>query len=83
MRTPSPVAIVGEPTQGAMEETPPAWQNRRLVLERVLKADVEPHREGVPDKEEKETQEHTPSKEQSTPVAEDDVVVLYAGAEKL
>ena len=26
-RTPSPVAIVGEPTQGAAEETPPTWQN--------------------------------------------------------
>ena len=25
--TPSPVTIIGEPTQGAAEETPPTWQN--------------------------------------------------------
>ena len=25
--TPSPVTIIGEPTQGSVEETPPTWQN--------------------------------------------------------
>ena len=68
-RTPSPVAIVGEPTQGAVEETPPTRQNRCLVPERVLEAGAEPHREDPPDEEEKKTQkdENTPSKEQSAP----------------
>ena len=82
-RTPSPVTIIGEPTQGATDETPPAWQNRRLVPECILEADAESHREGTPDQGEKEKQEHIPSKEQSTPTVEDDVVVLYAGAEEL
>ena len=44
------------------------------------------HQEDTPVTEEKKTQkdENTPtSKEQSTPVAEDDVVVLYAGVEDL
>ena len=85
-RTPSPVAIVDEPTQGATEETPPVWQNRHLVPERVLEPEVVPHQEDAPVTEEKKTQkdENTPaSKEQSTPVAEDDVVILYVGVEDL
>ena len=81
--TPSPVTIVGEPTQEATDETPPMRQNRHLVPERILEANAEPHWEGAPDQEEKEKQEHTLSKEQSTPAVEDDVVVLYAGAEEL
>ena len=83
LRTPSPVTIVDELTLGAVEETPPARQNRCLVPERILEADAEPHLEDTPDEEEKETQGHTPRKEQSAPVAEDDVVVLYVGAEEL
>ena len=53
--------------------------------ERVLEADAEPHREDAPDKEEKKTQtdQNASSKEQSTPVAEDDVVVLHVGVEDL
>ena len=51
--------------------------------ERVLEADAEPHREGAPDQEEKEKQEHSLGREQSTPAVEDDVVVLYVGAEEL
>ena len=82
-RTPSPVTIIDEPTQGAAEEIPPALQNRHLVPERILKTNVELHQEHVPDKKEKETQEHTPRKEQSAPAAEEDVVVLYAGTEEL
>ena len=85
-RTPSPVMIIDEPTQRAMEETPPAWQNRRLVPEHILEAGVVLHHEDTPDTEEKKTQkdENTPtSKEQSTPIVEDDVVVLYAGVEDL
>ena len=84
--TPSSVTIIGEPTQGATEETPPAWQNQCLVPERVLEPGVVPHREDTPVTEETKTQkdENTPmSTEQSTPVAEDDVVVLYAGVEDL
>ena len=53
--TPSPVAIVDEPTQRAAEETPPTWQNRCLVPECVLEAGAVPHREDTPDTEEKKT----------------------------
>ena len=77
LRTPSPVTIIGEPTPEAAEEAPPAWQNRCLVPERVLEANAKPHQEGAPDQEEKEKQEHSLGREQSTPVVEDDVVVLY------
>ena len=53
--------------------------------EHILEAGAEPHQEDAPDKEEKKTQkdENTLSKEQSTPVAEDDVVVLYVGVDDL
>ena len=56
--TPSPVAIVGEPTQGATEGTPTMRQNRHLVSERVLEAGVGLHREDAPEKVEKEEKEH-------------------------
>ena len=63
-------------------------QNRHLVPECVLEAGMEPHREDAPEKverEEKETQkdENTQSGERSTPVAEDDVVILHAGVKDL
>ena len=86
LHTPSPVMIIDEPTQEAMEETPPMQQNWRLVPECVLKPGVVPPREDTPVTAEKKTQEdeNSPaSKEQSTPVVEDDVVVLYAGVEDL
>ena len=54
--------------------------------ERVLKPKAVPHREDTPVTEEKKTHkdENTPaSKEQSTPVGEDDVVVLYVGVEDI
>ena len=83
-QTPSPVVIIDEPKQGATEGTPSMWQNRRLVPECVLEASMEPHQEDAPEKvekEEKETQkdENTPSGEPSTPIAEDDVLILHAG----
>ena len=86
--TPSLVAIVDEPTQGAEEGTPSARQNRHLVPERVLEASMEPHREDAPEKvenEEKTTQksENTLGGERSTPIAEDDVMILHAGVEDL
>ena len=61
-------------------------QNLCLVPEHVLEPGVVPPQEDTPVTEEKKTQEdeNTPvSKEQSTPIAEDDVVVLYAGVEDL
>ena len=66
LRTPSPVAIIDEPTWGATEGTSGMWQNRRLVPEHMLEAGIEPHREDAPEKverEEKETEkdENTPS----------------------
>ena len=84
LRTPSPVAIIDEPTQGS----PSAWQNRCLVPECVLEASMEPHQEDAPEKvenEEKETpkSENTPGGERSTPIVEDDVVILHAGVEDL
>ena len=87
-QTPSPVVIIGEPTQGATKGTSSMRQNRCLVPERVLEADVEPHREDAPEKvenEKKEMQkgENTPSGERSTPRAEDDVVILHVGVEDL
>ena len=80
--TPSPVAIIGDPTQGAVEETRPAWQHCCLVLEHVLEPEVVSPQEDTPEK--KTEDENTPtSREQPTPVAEDDVVSLYAGVEDL
>ena len=84
LHTPSAVTIIDEPTQGATEGTSSTWQNRHLVPECILEAGVEPHWEDAPEKvekEEKETQkdENTLSRERSTPVAEDDVVILHAG----
>ena len=52
-RTPSPVMIIDEPTQGAAEETPPTWQNLYLVLERVPRPEVVPPWEGTSGTEEK------------------------------
>ena len=71
----------GEPA----EETPPMWQNRRLVPERVPGPEVVPPRESTSGTDEKtQKDESTPAgEEQSTPVEEDDVVVLYAGVEEL
>ena len=83
--TPSPVANIDEPVQGAAEETPPAQQSRCLVPERVPRPEVVPPQESTSGMEEKtQKEESTPAgEEQSTPVAEDDVLVLYAGAEDL
>ena len=84
-RTPSPVMNIDEPVREAAEETPPAWQNRHLVPERIPEAEAVPPRETTSGMEEKtQKEESTPAgEEQSTPVAEDDVVVLYVGAEDL
>ena len=84
-RTPSPVAIIDEPTQGATEETPPTWQNRCLVPEHVPGPEAVLPQEGTSGTEEKmQKDESTPAgKEQSTPIVEDDVVVLYVGVEDL
>ena len=64
------------------------WQNRCLVPERMLEAGMEPHWEDAPEKvenEEKETWkgENTLSGERSTPVVEDDVIILHVGVEDL
>ena len=88
LQTPSPVAIVDEPTQGATEGTSSMRKNRCLVPEHVLEAGMELHWEDAPEKvekEEKKTQkdESTLSEERSTPVAEDDVIILHAGVKDL
>ena len=82
---PSPIANIDEPARGAAEETPPAQQNRRLVPECVPKAEAVPPRESTSGMDERtQKEESTPAgEEHSTPVAEDDVVVLYVGAEDL
>ena len=82
--TPSPVVIVDEPTQGATGKTSSMGHSRCLVPEHMLEAETKLHRESAPKKVEEEktdTQkgENTPRAERSTPVTEDDVVILHAG----
>ena len=83
--TPSPIANIDESAQGAAEKISPAWQIRRLVPERIPEAEAVPPHESTSGMEEKtQKEDSTPAgDEQSTPVAEDDVVIIYAGAEDL
>ena len=86
-RMPSPTAIGDKPTQGeAVEETPPARQNRRLVSECVMESGVVPPREHAPVTGEKNTPQGDSAptdKEQANLVAESDIVELFVGMEHL
>ena len=83
--TPSPIVNIDESAWGAAEEISPTQQIRCLVPERVPKAEaVPPH--GSTSGMEVKTQKgkSTPAgEEHSTPVAEDDAVIICAGAEDL
>ena len=82
---PSPVVNIDETTWGTAEEISPTRQNRLMVPERVPIAEAVLPRESTSGMEEKTQKEEstTAGDEQSTPVAEDDVMVLYAGVEDL
>ena len=83
--TPSPITNIDESTWGVAEDISPTCQNRCLVPECVPKAEAVPPRESALGMEEKtQKEESTPAgDEQSTPVAEDDVMIIYVGVEDL
>ena len=86
-RSPSPSAgvgaiTIGEPTGG----TPPARQNTRLMMERVVEPGAVLPQEDAPEAEDKSPDDgnDAPSDEQQTELeCEGDIVDLYAGTEEL
>ena len=87
-RTPSPTAVIDVPTQGeAVEETPPARQNRCLVSERVIKPGAVSPREHtlVAQGKRAPQNESIPVDNQEQPciIARDEIVELHAAMEEL
>ena len=86
-RTPSPSAGIGKITLGeSAEDTPPARQNIRLVLERISEPGAVPPQEDIPEVEQDKSHWMMMpllDEQQPTLVSEGDVVDLYASTEEL
>ena len=85
-RTPSPSAVIDEPTQGeSVEDTPPTRQNIHLVSECVIEPGTVPPQEHTPVMEEDKPQHDSAPSDDEQPkfVAESDIVDLFTSMEDL